>query len=218
MVDGRWERYYGFVGRHCVARVSAAEIEFTLPAATGYWMARPGGIDTEFSDSKGAWTIGYGYNARGINMAALPMGQPVNARLAIRNRKGADITVPTAFFQDEANPKLLPPGIKLTVFCSEITPTNPDPAQGWDINKLQWKELPIREGSYAKGGGGQVVMQTAGEKTLFNIDLRDFFDMSAHGVYRVKVAYLLPGPLADQAEEATFIVGDSPWPAMPEGF
>ena len=32
MVDGHWQRYYGFVGRHIIAKVPADEIELT-PAA-----------------------------------------------------------------------------------------------------------------------------------------------------------------------------------------
>ena len=27
-IDGRWQRFYGFVGRHIIAKVPAAEIEF----------------------------------------------------------------------------------------------------------------------------------------------------------------------------------------------
>ena len=223
LVDGKWVRYFGFVGQHRVMRVPASEIElnlFSLPRTRDYWARMPGGFDSEFQDPDGAWTPGYVSSAAGIDIAALPLGKPVMALLALRNSKAEAVTLPADLFQDEANPKLLPPGIKLAVSCSEITPANPDPKEGWDMDKLQWKELPIREGSYAKPAQDHnpVSLDTAEAKTLFKINLGDFFDMSRHGIYRVTVSYLSPSPLANQSETATFVVGDSPWPRMPAEF
>jgi hypothetical protein len=42
LVDGQWQRFFGFVGRYCVAKVPAEEIEF--PGVYS-WNRLSGGLD-----------------------------------------------------------------------------------------------------------------------------------------------------------------------------
>jgi hypothetical protein len=42
--------------------------------------------------------------------------------------------------------------------------------------------------------------------TVLDIDLRDFFDMSRPGTYRVQALFHLPGQAADKSNEITFSI------------
>jgi hypothetical protein len=45
--------------------------------------------------------------------------------------------------------------------------------------------------------------------TVLDIDLRDYFDMSRPGTYRVKALFHLPGQAAEKSNEITFSVADT---------
>ena len=68
-----WERFYGFVGHHVIARAPAAEIEFA--GERGLWWNLKGGLDarTEMVDKR---TTGY------------EPGTPILVAVHIRNRLG----------------------------------------------------------------------------------------------------------------------------------
>lgn len=89
--DGKWQRYFGFVGRGPVAKIAAADIEFPSPYG---WDQLTNGLDakveTECKDEE-------------CKFAA---GKPVNVKLRLRNRSGVDRTLPKTWTRTEPAPAL----------------------------------------------------------------------------------------------------------------
>jgi hypothetical protein len=202
LTNGEWERFLGVVTKHHVARVPASDIEFILP---GYWSQMPHGFDCLLTTPHGdttSWRGCYTYEP-------VPQGQPVLATLAVRNRSGLDQTLPADFFQDAANAKTLPTGVKLGLLYSDKMPPKPKPDGGFpQPNEMEpWTEIPIRAtSSPTSGGKTPVAMASTTEKTLFKIDLRDFFDLSRPGSYRLQADIQRPGTLVGQPAETSFTV------------
>lgn len=193
-----------------VARVPASDTEFILP---GFWSQLPHGIDCTMTTPRGdttSWRGCYAYDP-------VPQGRPVLATLAVRNRSGLDQTLPANLIQDTANVKMLPDGVKLTLLYSEKMPPKrktdgmfPQPFP--QPNEFgPWTPIPIRAGSYpAPGSAGDakavMVLASTAEKTLFQIDLRDFFDLSRPGSYRLQTDIQRPGTLVGQPGETSFTI------------
>jgi hypothetical protein len=206
LTNGKWERYLGVVTKHHVARVPASEIEFVLP---GLWTRLPHGFDCQLTTPKAdpkSWRGCYAYDP-------VPEGQPVLATLTVRNRSGLDQTLPANLFQDASHAKTLPDGIKLALLYSEKPSPKPKPNMGFpQPNEMgPWKEIPIRAGSYpsrASAGDAKTVMALASttEKAIFKIDLRDFFDLSKPGSYRLQAAIERPDAMDGQPSETSFAI------------
>ncbi|HWB59921.1 MAG TPA: hypothetical protein VG733_10520 [Chthoniobacteraceae bacterium] len=208
-VDGKWERWFGYVGQHGFERIPGAQIEFILPSTIQeMWGRQPGGIDTLLRDPGGAWPAYVPFG--GEKTVALSASKPVRVEFSIRNRTGADMTFPPGFFQPQDRGKQLPPGVKISLACCEITPDSPAPGKTNNLEKLPWKEVPLRDGIPAdtEKSPAPVTLGAAEKKTVFNIDLRDFFDLSKRGYYRLKVGCETPTPGISTANEAIFIIGD----------
>src|SRR6185503_15591563 len=85
--DGRWRRYYGFVGRHARARVPAEEIEFPAAANSG-WTPVSAALDARLLPP-GATDDGPSV----VPARASPDG-PLTVEVWLRNRRGVDSPAP----------------------------------------------------------------------------------------------------------------------------
>ncbi len=95
----RWERFYGFVGHHVIARVPASEIEFETPFAP--WAHFKEGLDVQVMlvDS---------------SLTPYEPGRPVSVVVRIRNRLGVAHSSPTELMRRSPDGKgMLRKGINL---------------------------------------------------------------------------------------------------------
>ena len=85
LVDGHWERFFGFVGAYHIAKVPASEIEFPARNRT---IPLPRAFDSEIA-GPGQSQVG------GVtSIAKLGMKDALPVTLKIRNRSGLDQSVP----------------------------------------------------------------------------------------------------------------------------
>src|SRR5262249_4083833 len=90
--DGKWQRYYGFVGSHRVARVTAAEIEF--PDDDWYerrprWVRLSSGVDGHLEGPATSTPVDDEGDPRLVVSAPLTFG------LFLRNASGLDQPLPS---------------------------------------------------------------------------------------------------------------------------
>jgi hypothetical protein len=68
-------------------------------------------------------------------------------------------------------------------------------------------DVPLRPGIAVAGAPQSGPMLEAAQKrTLLKADLRDYFDLSGPGTYKVNAKFQVPGQLPSQAFEQTFFV------------
>ncbi|HWB58455.1 MAG TPA: hypothetical protein VG733_03145, partial [Chthoniobacteraceae bacterium] len=200
MENGKWERYYGFTGRHQIEKVPASEITFPAGAP---WTWRP---VTEFFDS----TIDLP-ETKALRRAAYSSyvgdtDSPLVVAFKAHNRSGLDQQLPSPLALPANAAKTLPPGIILHLeYSAKINPdvANPPPVQEdflfgsggkppFDYGT--WSELPMKKEIAAGDGKAPGPTVPAGcDVTLLQADLRDYFDMSRPGSYRLKAKFQVPG-------------------------
>lgn len=172
--DGKWQRYYGFVGSNLIARVPAEEIELS-PGGRLYW---------QMPDNRAA--LGSGFHAR-LDVPTLtfeafeeePPQLPADANLTftitLRNSKGIE----QASLAPEKSIH-----IRLLYSSECISP------QGMLIPKAhresEWVELPVKPDALFKAEKGKVLAPTE-EMKLATLDLRQWFDTSKPGFYRLQL-------------------------------
>jgi hypothetical protein len=218
-MDGKWQRYYGFDGRHQLEKVPASEIFFPSDykwGSIGGWM--DGQIDGPLAKSVPAdWFTSY---------SVISLGAPLTVAVKVRNHNGLDETIPVGLVPPPDANQTLPGGIALSVSYSEKIPpeifsppvklVEPSPFfGGGNVNHPfdygTWKEVPLRnEVKVATATTPGPVLGAAHELTLLKIDLRDFFDMSRPGSYHVKALFHLPGQPVSESNEITFSLAAAP--------
>ena len=211
--DGKWERFFGVVATHCIARVPASEIEFTFPdwesALKDQWTWLEGGFDAALATphTGGEWEAGdHAYDP-------IARGQPLPAALIVRNRRGLEQTPPADLFLQSGDARTLPPGVKLTLYYSPKMPPSDSPKRPKPEpdEMAPWTEVPCRAESPAvKSDTGTVPVASTETKTVFAVDLHDFFDLSRPGSYRLQAEFQRPGVLVGKPKEATFTIVASP--------
>ena len=161
----RWERSYGFVGPHGIARVPAAEIELNPGPYCQGWSALPGGLDARLEPVEPP-RIGY------------EPGQPIRVALGLRNRRGVENTAPTEFLRrgDDGRPALRR-GIALAVSYS--VPTAPGPARSRD--DPQEKLKPKRTDPFVPGEATRPLAPFESFEAM-QLDLNDWFDLTRTGL------------------------------------
>ncbi|MCI0683291.1 MAG: hypothetical protein L0Y71_14405 [Gemmataceae bacterium] len=180
--DGRWRRYFGFVGSGQVAKVAAEEIEFPAP---GYdWAKLSDGIDCRLSRRL--------VEKPPTNAADGPaeplMGGPVIVQVELRNRSGVEQSLPTEVMREDpkAGP-MLHPGIQLRLRYTASKDANrgaslEDDGTDWrDVAPKQRQSLNI--GAATRGAAPAATFAT------FALDLEDWFDLSRPGGYRFQVVF-----------------------------
>ena len=173
--NGKWRRYYGFVGRYCIAKVPAEEIEFQKHRG-GPWARLSHGLDCrvvmpalqEIKDS-----------AR-----LLELGKPARAEVWLRNRLGIEQDAPSVFYvNDPENGPVLHSGIGI-----EMT-YRPGKGPPWAESKEKWQELKAKTAARAKMSQAGRTLAPAQEFRAFELDLRDWFHLTRAGCYRLEFTF-----------------------------
>ncbi len=213
-IDGKWQRYYGFTGKHQLDRVPADEIEF--PAVGNYMPVTPQ-LDASFDSLPGKDVRMANYNSF---VAASPES-PLPLVVKVYNHNGLDREVPASLIIPPNTRKTLPAGITLHLTYSEKIPPQIQNAPagtagtGFVLGGAPlpvfdygtWDEVSLRkEIAVADTPAQGPLLQAASELTLLQINLRDYFDIGRPGSYRVQAAFNVPGEPAAKSQEIIFIV------------
>jgi hypothetical protein len=205
LVDGKWERYYGFVGRYQLEKVPAAEIRFSYQGADGNVTKELSGtIEGPQDYVQGQPNFSFATH----NFAQLD--SPLAVRVKISNGSGLDQAVPAALMLPPGANKELPQGISLSLLYSEKLPPKVSSFSEPAFNYGAWQDVPLRKVVQisASNTPGPILNPTQ-DFTVLDIDLRDFFDMSRPGTYQAKALFHLPGQAAKKSNEITFSVADT---------
>ncbi|HOI55612.1 MAG TPA: hypothetical protein PLP01_10215 [Phycisphaerae bacterium] len=195
--EGQWARYYRFVGEYDLARVPADEIEFS---AGENWTQLSRGLDC----LAGAPGIAEPDCEEGA-VVAFSIGDPVVVGLWLYNRKGTDQAIPSTYSAKRPEQEtILGSGIKLQLL---YTPGDIILSRdGWgnrigtDIESRPWQAQTPKVRANAEFHGEE--MLPAGHTRLaLEIDLREFFDLTAPGSYRLKFIF--------STEDSGFADGES---------
>jgi hypothetical protein len=178
--EGKWRRYYGFVGANRVARVPAEQIEF------------PPDGDRPWDDSYDWTTLDSGFHAKLLAHSwpvellrdYLPRLTPATKMmltLVVRNARGVDQV-----------PVKAADGVRLRLLYSpEVVSSHGSlvPATAWDEN---WVEVAAKAGGTFKDEAIKPVAPGA-EIDWATVDLRAWFDLNKPGFYRVQLLPLREG-------------------------
>lgn len=198
LVDGKWERYFGFVGPHTFAKAPAAEIEFhskdsVQPFTRGY------GANVTFPDNKSEFPY---------EMAVkVALGSPLKIVVQLQNRSGLDQPVPGAFrLPAGENKGRLPQGVKFSLIYLAKAPSNI-----YEAAPADWQEIPPRpEVTNTPAEPDGAVLVPTQRQTLLEADLRDYFDLGKPGTYRLRAAFEAPGGPEGVVVSEFFQVGQGP--------
>jgi hypothetical protein len=205
LVNGKWERYYGFVGRYQLDKVPATEIAFS-DVSTG---EISNSVSISFNGPEGRPDPRIVFDLWSGTFPAkfIPVGDPLPVTVGVQNNSGLDQQVPDALMLPTGASNKLPKGIVISVSYSPKLPPlaqrNTDPAV--DLGPFQ--ELPMRkEISVSKENLKGPTLKPTQSLTVLKIDLRDYFDMTRAGSYRVKALFHVPGQLDTKSDEVGFSV------------
>jgi hypothetical protein len=206
LVGGKWERYYGFVGRYQLDKVSAAEIKFSYQGADGNITKEINGTIEGPQD--------YVQDQRNFSFATHDFAQldsPLPVKVKISNGSGLDQVVPAALMLPPGAKTALPQGVSLSLLYSEKLPPRVWRFSEPPFNYGSWQDVPLRKEVQIKASDtpGPTLSPTQ-DFTVLNIDLRDFFDMSHPGSYRVQAVFHVPGQAPDKSNEITFSIAEAP--------
>jgi hypothetical protein len=171
----RWERSYGFVGHHVIARVPASEIELGHGGFNyGQWGALSGGLDARVEPVEPR-DVGY------------EPGRPILMALRIRNRRGVENAAPTVVLRRGADGQpALRRGVRLAVFYSAARHSRTGQGQPGPEEELQ----PKRTDRFDPGANAAARPLAAFEMfEVMRLDLNDWFDLTRPGFYRVGVTF-----------------------------
>ena len=170
----RWQRYYGFAGRHALARVAAEEIEFVAPWHT-HWVPVSTDLDARLV-VKDAATIG-----------------PVPVEFSFRNHRGVDSTAPTGLVNGAGGALTVREGITFRLIRVSDKPVEPDPVAALQGGTRE-KPFPPEAISgralrrHPKGTSTQT-LGPAGTASVFQLDLRSLFPIDQPGRYRLEITF-----------------------------
>ncbi len=189
-----WERYFGFVGPHVIARVPAAEIERGAGRFAHSLGSLPGGLEARVEPvepPKG------GYEP----------GQPIRVTLQIRNRRGVENAAPTEFLRQAADGRpALRRGVALAVFYSRPSVTRSELffRRGGSEEELK----PKRTDRFDPGVTTRPFAPFEAFEAM-RLDLNDWFDVTSPGSYRAHLTFAADsGVGAGESTDWHFTVGD----------
>jgi hypothetical protein len=205
---GKWRRYFGFVGRHRLAKVPAEEIDFSwegdsLPRLDGFQVfAVPPGQEAEYERPAGPtppWT-----------------GGPLPLVVSIRNCTGLDRPLPRLVL--DTSGAALPKdavGLSVELFFDKERPGESSDGQEANVSNGQakppaWRQLarkaPLRLRSLDHP------LRPTESFDFLRFDLRDHFQLAGKGGYRivVKLATGNKRPEEQPSLDDEFFVDDKP--------
>jgi hypothetical protein len=179
----RWRRYYGFVGRHVMARVPATELDFPAPWNTG-WFAISHDLDGRLVPPGGR------DDGRLILTAPGPVGGPLPIVATLRNHRGIAATIPTDLARTGGR-LALRAGVSIRVF-REPEPVRKNPVAGFSRavqEPAPWPEIAPRGEPARYRSDAARALEPTGTAEVLRLDLRDLFELDRPGRYRVDVAF-----------------------------
>jgi hypothetical protein len=200
LVDGKWERYYGYVGRYQLEKVPAAEIRFSYQGADGNVTKEISGTIDGPQD--------YVHDQPNFSFATpnfSRLDSPLPVKVKISNGSGVDQVVPSALMLSPGAKMTLPQGIGLSLLYSEKIPPKVTSFSEPPFNYGSWQDVPLRKEVQveANTNPGPTLIPTQ-DFTVLDINLHDYFDMSRPGTYRVKALFHVPGQPDGKSNEITF--------------
>ena len=180
-----WERFYGFVGHHVIARVPASEIEFV----SGFTRNRRLEARTEL-----------------VNRASrYELGQPILVTMQLRNMSGVSSSSPTEFLRPGPDGK---PALRKGVTLSLSRP----PSRELTLSRNQFvpNELikPKRDAHFDPNKESRPLTPLEAFEAM-RLDLADWFDLTKPGKYHIGVNFTADSGIGEgSSSEASFQVGD----------
>jgi hypothetical protein len=180
--NGKWQRFYGLVGPHEVAKVPAAEIEFpTGPYAWNEWGQLQGGLDCRVrfaGDDKD----------RGRDVLDPPrLAAAPTVEVLLRNRSGLPQAVPSRYQQQEASGLRLLEGLELQLSHSTPLPSAADQNDPKAEGRRKWEPVPLRLGAALRLRERDRTLQPAESFTAFSLKLEDVADLRGPALYRLQL-------------------------------
>ncbi len=169
----RWRRYYGFVGRHALARVAAEEIEFVTPWQKGWSL-----LSTDL-------------DAR-IDVKEVATNGPLPVEFSFRNHRGVDSTAPADLVRAAAGALTIRDGIAFRLVRESDKPKAPDPfaeLEGAREQPFVPEEIPGRPVRRHPSGASHRTVAPAGTVCAFQLDLRTIFPIERPGRYRLEITF-----------------------------
>jgi hypothetical protein len=196
LVNGKWERFFGIVGLHYIAKVPGTEIEFPAQRRVA---ALSNGFDCEILEP-GQSQLG---GCTSISKLGLKDALPITLR--IRNRSGLDQVVPGTILQPSGDTKKLPHAVELTLGYSPKTFEN-----AYSIPDSEWQSVQLKNGVIAAEpqADGPTLSPTE-ECAIMTVDLRDFFDLSRPGTYYIQATFHDPSRSTGESNKAIFTLSGS---------
>lgn len=192
--DG-WKRFFGFVGASTVGRAPAEELEFS---DAGYHPVPIGsrlGVRLTFVNPP-----------EGLEAGFRP-GASMGVAVRLRNRTGLDQTVPTEFVRLGPDGKpALRPGVAFKLWRRAVDPVA---RVGGDEKPRPPEALtPTRDARFTPDDATRALGPAASFEA-FRLDLRDWFDLSRPGQYRLVVTFgAVSGVGSGDAGELRFRSGE----------
>jgi len=185
-----WERFYGFVGHHVIARAPASEIEFANQS--GAWSNLPGGLDVQIAMVEPRTT---GYQP----------GLPILVIMHIRNRLGVARSSPTEFLRPGPDGKpALRKGVKLSLWRS----TARGPSSGFYRVHPNDVIEQKRDAHFDPGSATRPLAPLEAFEAM-RFDLNDWFDITKPGKYTLRATLGADTGIGDgSSSDAYFQVGE----------
>ncbi len=186
--DGQWRRYYGFVGANHVARVAAEEIEFPPPeprwTEPRLWVRIGSGIHARLEVPPLQVELIDDYPPR------LPADVDLTFGLVLRNGRGVEQAAPSP----EKN-------VRLRLFYSPETVSRQGALTPQATRDAEWTELQVKNGAAFQAEKDKP-LAVVEERKLAAFDLRQWFDVSRPGFYRLQLlpAVQEPGTVPEVSE------------------
>ena len=197
-VGGRWQRYYGFVGRYGLAKVPAEEIELSTPfRGEEDWIALD---DRLLVGLEAAPNAGRRISVRKSEdsdcfppMLFYQVGQPLVFKVGACNRSGADRPLP--LLAESAGGKMPVDSIRVSLqlrYCPETpaigyVPAGVGPEPICSLVGMSWTQVPRKTHE-------QLTANPLGRKLgpteyvdCLQLDLNRLFDVSRPGTYRLSL-------------------------------
>jgi hypothetical protein len=202
-VNGRWRRYYGFVGPHEVAKVPAEEIEFpTERYASDEWGELTHGLDCRLKLPGEA-------SSQGEDLLDPPrLSTPPMVEVLLRNRSGLAQRVPSVYLRREAAAVALLAGMELRLRRSSQLPTAAERNDPEAETRRRWDPVPFRAQSPFPLSERGKLLQPAESFTAVSMKLEELFNLQEPGLYRLQLVWAGgPGGLAEgKSNEVRFVL------------
>jgi hypothetical protein len=189
--EGKWQRYFGFVGAHRVARVPAAEIEFPPPESGGWtepleWLRLGDGFDCRLEPTRPKDEVDEDFVPR------WPAGSAPVCGLELWNRSGVEREMPD-----------LATGVRPRLYYSPETVSRQGMLVPAAARANAWEELKPLAGATLKMVPHKR-LATAERVLACRIDVASWFPVQRGGFYRLVLTSR--GGSSEEAREFRFSV------------